>query len=172
MLPAWLPASWLEPVQMAYYSVQCQKFFASDLSCFVFDSDFRGGTGQLLCPGIRSRQRDGLLPACEIFDDVKTYKPTGPGLDAEILTSGFPCQAWSWEVVFSHICIASTWKLIDCSSHSFRVWAALACNWDSAMTDRSWCHNPSGFLTTCLVGRGLCFDWKLLKGFMCCFINW
>lgn len=156
---------------MAYYSVQCQKFFASDLSCFLFDSDFWGGTGQLLCPGITFST--AWWPSSCLWDfrrceDLQTHWSRTRGWDPDqwvslssmILRSGFQSNLYS------------TWKLIDCSSHSFREWAALACKRDYSMTDRSWCHNPSEFSMTCLVGRGLCFDWKLLKGFMCCFINW
>ena len=37
--------------------------------------------------------QEGLLPRCEIVPEVCTYNPFGRGLDAEILTGGFPCQA-------------------------------------------------------------------------------
>ncbi len=43
---------------------------------------------------LRARQQDGFLPTCPISRDVKTYVPSGEDLSAELVTGGFPCQAW------------------------------------------------------------------------------
>lgn len=42
---------------------------------------------------LKARMADNALPTCKICDDVTSYRPVGPALDAEVVTAGFPCQA-------------------------------------------------------------------------------
>lgn len=58
----------------------------------IWNLDFEVESDPVCKSILQTRMREGNLPFCPIYDDVREYRPSGDALRATWLLAGFPCQ--------------------------------------------------------------------------------